>query len=106
MSARDNSASLMSARNETLPQTNTQRSARNMSARSTDNTTTRTNNLTDTQRAADAMESSRTSMSTARVHTSLAALAATKLNLLNKLAIIDSELEVKKIKTNKSYTKK
>jgi hypothetical protein len=41
-----------------------------------------------------------------RVHTTLAALAATKLNLLNKLALIDSELEVKKVKLNKSHAKK
>ena len=40
------------------------------------------------------METSRTSMSTARVHTALAALSAEKQNLLAKLAVIDAALEI------------
>ena len=39
------------------------------------------------------IDTSRTSMSTARVHTALAALSAEKQNLLAKLAMIDSALE-------------
>lgn len=41
-----------------------------------------------------------------RVHTALAALAAEKQSLMSKLALIDGELEVKKVKLNKSYGKK
>jgi hypothetical protein len=41
-----------------------------------------------------------------RVHTALAALTAEKMALLNKLALIDSELEVKKVRTNKNASKK
>jgi hypothetical protein len=39
------------------------------------------------------IDTSRTSMSTARVHTALAALSAEKQNLLSKLAMIDGALE-------------
>ena len=51
-------------------------------------------------RAADAgvLESSRATMSTARVQTALAALAAEKQMLMSKLAVVESELEQKKVK--------
>ena len=44
------------------------------------------------------LETFRTAMSTARVHTALAALAAEKQALMSKLATIDSALEVDKKK--------
>ena len=44
------------------------------------------------------LESFRTSMSTARVHTALAALTAEKQALIAKLHMIDSALETKKKK--------
>ena len=55
-------------------------------------------NLMDTSRGEGVLESSRPTMSTARVQTALAALAAEKQLLLSKLAMVDSELEQKRIK--------
>jgi hypothetical protein len=55
-------------------------------------------NLMDTSRGEGLLESSRPTMSTARVQTALAALAAEKQLLLSKLAMVDSELEQKRIK--------
>jgi hypothetical protein len=52
----------------------------------------------DTSRGDGVLESSRPTMSTARVQTALAALAAEKQLLLSKLAMVDSELEQKRIK--------
>jgi hypothetical protein len=52
------------------------------------------------------METFRTEMSTARVHTALAALAAEKQALIAKLANIDSALETDKKKKSVRLTKK
>ena len=54
--------------------------------------------LMDTGRGEGVLESSRPTMSTARVQTALAALAAEKQLLLSKLAMVDSELEQKRVK--------
>jgi hypothetical protein len=59
-----------------------------------------------TARSAQSMDTFRTSMSTARVHTVLAALSAEKQALLSKLRTIDAALEQSKEKKNKSRTGK
>jgi hypothetical protein len=51
-----------------------------------------------TGRGDGVLESSRPTMSTARVQTALAALAAEKQMLMSKLALVDSELEQKRVK--------
>lgn len=51
-----------------------------------------------TGRGDGVLESSRPTMSTARVQTALAALAAEKQMLMSKLALVESELEQKRVK--------